>query len=160
MQQFKTLADARSAYEVLEVETADLRSKVANIATLEAQLAEKTAFGSDTAKENENLRLLIVQYDQKITGLNAEKAVLKSEVTTLKTTVEALEKNQKTAKQHARDLVAASGGAPVRVDANEIHKMQAGTEAEYKALMLAERDPERLAQLYLEYNKLFRTKKK
>jgi hypothetical protein len=159
MNAFKTLAEARSAFEALETETAELRSKVATIPALQAELTETKTFMADSMTENENFRLLIIQKDEVIAAGGAHLEALKTENSALKTQLQELEKGQKTAKQHARELVAATGGAPVSVDQTEIQKMQAGSEEEYKKLMLAEHDPKRLAQLYQEYNQLFRNKK-
>ena len=159
MNTFKTLAEARSAFEALETETAELRSKVTEIAALQAELAETKTFMSDAMTENENFRLLIVQKDEQIAADANRFGALETENALLKTQISEFEKGQKTAKQHARELVAASGGAPVSVDQSEIQKMQVGSEAEFLKTMLAEQDPKRLGQLYEQYNQLFRNKK-
>ena len=156
MHTFKTLAEARSAYEQLAAELAETQNKVANLAAIEAQLAEAKAFGSAAATENENFRLLIVQKDAEIAGLQRENQVFSDQVSELKSELETLQKNQKSAKIHARELVAASGGAPVAVDQAEIAKMQAGTEHEFVQAMAKETNPAELSRLYREYNRLFR----
>jgi hypothetical protein len=159
MNAFKTLAEARSAFEALETETVELRGKVNEIPQITAQLAEAKAFLADATTENENFRLLIVQKDEQIAAQGIALEVVKTENVSLKTQLQELEKGQKTAKQHARELVAATGGAPVSVDQSEINKMQAGSEAEMAKAMLAEHDPVRLGQLYEEYNRLYRKPK-
>src|SRR5271166_172797 len=156
MNAFKTLAEARSAFEALETETTELRLKTEEIAPLEAQLAEAKAFSTETATENENFRLLIVQKDAEIAVKTEQLESSKTDIAGLRTKIFELEKGQKTAKQHARELVAATGGAPVSVDQSEINKMQAGSEAEMAKAMLAEHDPVRLGQLYEQYNQHFR----
>ena len=160
MNAFKTLAEARSAFDALETETTELRAKVALIPDLEGQLAESRAFETTAITEKENFNTLIVQKDQEISELKASIDASAATNLNLKNQILELEKGQKSAKQHARELVAATGGAPVNVDQTEIQKMQAGSEDEYKKLMLAEHDPKRLAQLYNEYNQLFRNKTK
>jgi chromosome segregation ATPase len=163
MNQFKTLAEARGAYEQLATELAETQKKTAQIAELEAQLAESKAFGSTTATENENFRLLIVQKDEEISrfqteikGFQAENAALSLKIGELGAELEASKKSQKTAKIHARELVAASGGVPIAVDQAEINRMQAGDEKEFLDEMAKTTDPAELSRLYREYNKLFR----
>jgi predicted nucleic acid-binding Zn-ribbon protein len=159
MNAFKTLAEARSAFEALETETVELRGKANEIPQLTAQLAEAKAFSAETATENENFRALIVQKDTEIGTKTMQIEGLQTEISAFKTQVSELEKGQKTAKQHARELVAATGGAPINVDQSEINKMQAGSEAEMAKAMLAEHDPVRLGALYEEYNRLYRKPK-
>ena len=156
MNEFKTLAEARGAYQTLAAEMAEMKKETAAMADLKAELAEAKAFGSTTATENENFRLLIVQKDGEIEALKGEKTALSGQISELKSEVETLRKGQKTAKLHARELVAASGGAPVAVDQAEITRMQAGDEREHLAAMAKTTDPAELNRLYREYNKLFR----
>lgn len=156
MNTFKTLAEARGAYDTLAAQLAESEQKAARAADLEAQLAESNAFRAEAMTENENFRGLIVQKDGEISALKTEKETLSTQVSDLKTQVETLEKSQKSAKLHARELVAASGGAPIAVDQAEIARMQAGDENEFLAAMKKETDPVRLNQLYREYNRLFR----
>src|ERR1700739_2185239 len=113
MNTFKTLAEARGAYDTLAATLADMQAKTASFADLEAQLADSNAFGATTETENENCRLLIVQKDEEISALKTEKQTLSERISEFKTELETLKKEQKTAKTHARELVAASGGAPV-----------------------------------------------
>jgi chromosome segregation ATPase len=153
---FKTLAEARSAYDMLAARFTDLEQKQAGMAELEAELCESKAFGATTATENENFRLLIVQKDEEISALKAEKQTLSERISEFKTEVETLKKEQKTAKTHARELVAASGGAPIAIDQAEIAKMQAGNEREFLQEMAKEMNPAELSRLYREYNRLFR----
>jgi predicted RNase H-like nuclease (RuvC/YqgF family) len=159
MNAFKTLAEARSAFEALEAETVELRGKANEIPQIIAQLADAKAFLAHATTQNENFQLLIVQKDTEITAKAGEIEVLKTGYDELRAQLSELEKGQKTAKQHARELVAATGGAPVSVDQSEINKMQAGSEAEMAKAMLAEHDPVRLGQLYEEYNRLYRKPK-
>ena len=156
MNAFKTLAEARGAYDTLAAQLADMQAKTANFADLEAQLAESKAFGATTATENENFRLLIVQKDEEISALKAEKQTLSERISEFKTEIETLKKEQKTAKTHARELVAASGGAPIAIDQAEIAKMQAGNEREFLQQMAKETNPAELSRLYREYNRIFR----
>jgi len=163
MNTFKTLAEARGAYDTLAAELADTKKKLDTIAELEAQLSESKAFGLTTATENENFRLLIVQKDEEISrfqteikGFQAENATLSGQISELKTELETAQKQQKSAKLHARELVAASGGAPIAVDQAEINRMQAGDEKEYLANMAKTTDSAELNRLYKEYNRIFR----
>jgi len=156
MNQFKTLAEARSAYDVLAAQLADTQQKMVEMTELETQLAEWKALSTVRATENEKFRLSISQKDQEIAGLKGEKESLSEQISTLQTQVEALEKNKKTARIEARELVAASGGAPIAVDQAEIQKMQVGSEREFLQAMAKETNPAELSRLYREYNKLFR----
>jgi hypothetical protein len=156
MTNFKTLSEAREAYETQELQLANLREVLAKYEALDAELLEAKAFGSRTATENENFRLLIVQKDGEISALKAEKEVLDGQISEFKTQIETLGKEQKTAKTLARELVAASGGVPIAIDQAEISRMQAGDEKDFRDRMLKEQDPAVLNQLYKEYNRLFR----
>jgi chromosome segregation ATPase len=156
MNQFKTLAEARGAYDTLAAELADTKQKLTKMPELESELAESKAFGTTTATENENFRLLIVQKDEEISALKIEKQTLSERISEFTSQIETLKKEQKTAKTHARELVAASGGAPIAVDQTEIAKMQAGNEREFLQEMAKETNPAELSRLYREYNRLFR----
>jgi chromosome segregation ATPase len=156
MSNFKTLAEARGAYEQLAAELAEAKEKTTAMADFESRLAEAKAFGATTATENENFRLLIVQKDQEISGLKTEKEAFLDQISELKNELETLQKSQKSAKIHARELVAASGGTPIAIDQTEIAKMQAGTEREFVQAMAKETNPAELSRLYREYNRLFR----
>jgi hypothetical protein len=156
MNEFKTLAEARNAYQTLAAEMAETQKKLTNLAELEAQLAESRAFGSTTATENENFRLLIVQKDGEIEALKGDKALFQSQISDLKSELETLQKSQKTAKLQARELVAASGGAPVAIDQAEINRMQTGDEKELTTAMLKTTDQAELNRMYREYNRNFR----
>ena len=157
MNTFKTLAEARTAYDALARDYADLDQKTAKISDLEAELAESKASLASVGTENESFRTMISLKDSEISSLNGEIAALRTDNLGLKTQVETLEKSQKTAKIQARELVAASGGTPIAVDQGEIARMQAGSEKEFLADMLKEQNPDRLNQLYNQYNKLFRS---
>ena len=163
MNQFKTLSEARGAYEELTAKLAEAEQKTARIAELESQLAEANAFRAESQTENENFRTLIVQKDGEISrfqgeikGFQSEISALSGQVSELKTELETAQKQQKSAKLHARELVAATGGAPIAVDQAEINRMQAGDEKEYLANMAKTTDSSELNRLYREYNKLFR----
>jgi len=156
MTSFKTLAEARGAYETLSAQLADMQQQTARLAPLEALVAESKALGETATAENAQSKLLIGQKDQEIAGLKAEKTTLETRVSELKTEVETLKKNQKTVKTEARELVAASGGSPMSVDQAEVARMQAGDEKEFVARMAKEHDPAVLSNLYSEYNRLFR----
>lgn len=156
MNTFKTLAEARGAYETLAAQLADMQQKTAKMADLEEQLAESRRFQADLGTENENFKAQIEQKDAEIAVLKSEEQTLSDRISEFMTQVETLEKSQKTAKMQARELVAASGGAPIAVDQAEIARMQAGDEKEFISRMAKEMDPAKLSQLYREYNKLFR----
>jgi cell division protein FtsB len=155
---FKTLGDARTAYDALEAETTVLRARVANLEALEAESAQIKADSAVALTENQNLRDLVSQKDLEITGFKAAIEALKTANSALETKISGLEKGRKTVQTQARELVAATGGAPVSVDQAEIAKMQAGDEKELAAQMRAERDPIKLKQLYDQYNELYRPK--
>jgi len=156
MNQFKTLSEARTAYEELTTKLADSEQRTARLTESESQLAQAQT-------ENENFRALIVQKDEEISrftseikGFQAENAALSGQISGLKTELETAQKQQKSAKLHARELVAATGGAPIAFDQAEINRMQAGDEKEYLAQMAKTTDQAELNRLYREYNKLFR----
>src|SRR6201987_5182142 len=104
MNAFKTLAEDRVAYDTWAAQLADMQAKTAGFADLEAQLAESKAFGATTATENENFRLLIVQKDEEILALKAEKQTLSERISEFTSQIETLKKEQKTAKTYAREL--------------------------------------------------------
>ena len=156
MNQFKTLSEARTAYEELTTKLADSEQRTARLTESESQLVQAQT-------ENENFRALIVQKDEEISrlggeikGFQAENAALSGQISGLKTELETAQKQQKSAKLHARELVAATGGAPIALDQAEINRMQAGDEKEYVAQMAKTTDQTELNRLYREYNKLFR----
>ena len=157
MNTFKTLAEARGAYDTLAAQLAEAQEKTAAMADLEVQLAEAKSSNGILETQNRGMKTTIEQQDSELSILKSENAVLKSEISGLKDAIAGLEKTQKTAKLHARELVAASGGAPIAVDQAEIARMQAGDEKEFVARMAKEMDPHKLAQLYKEYNNLFRS---
>lgn len=156
MNTFKTLAEARGAYETLALRLAEMEQKEADTSELEARLAELKRSQADLGIENEKFKVQIEQKETEIGTLKIENITLKSEISGLKEAISGLEKSQKSAKMHARELVAASGGAPIAIDQTEINRMQTGNEKEMIAEMAKEQDPSRLAQLYNEYNRLFR----
>jgi chromosome segregation ATPase len=160
MNVFKTLSEARSAFEQLETETADLRIKAALVPSLETELAETRGSLAGLQTEYDKLKGQNTEKDGQIAAVTAANGSLVVEVATLKNSLETLEKGQKSVKQQARELVAASGGPPLAVDQAEISKMQVGSEKELKAAMLAEHDPDKLAALYKQYNENYRPKKK
>jgi hypothetical protein len=156
MNQFKTLSEARGAYDELTAKLVDYEQKTAKIALLESQLAEANAFRAEAQTENDGFRGLIVQKDSEIAGFQIENKALSNQVSELATELETARKQQKSAKLHARELVAASGGVPIAVDQAEINRMQAGDEKEYLAMMAKTTDQIELNRLYREYNKIFR----
>jgi predicted RNase H-like nuclease (RuvC/YqgF family) len=155
-QQFKTLAEARTAYDALSAEMTVLQSRVANLPAIEASLAESKAELAVAMTTNAGLESLVVQKDTEITGLKTENEAFKTEVSALKTRISELEKGQKTVQQSARELVAASGGAPLVIDQTEINKFQAGSPKEIFAEMAKTTDPVRLKQLYDQFNATYR----
>ena len=157
MNQFKTLAEARTAYDELAGKLAEMEQKTSLLTEIESQLAEAKASEATMAAENENSRLLIIQKDAEIAHLERENQVFSNQVMELTSELETLQKSQKTAKLHARELVAASGGAPVAIDQAEINRMQLGTEKEYLAAMAKTTDSAELNRMYREYNQIFRS---
>jgi cell division GTPase FtsZ len=153
---FKTLGDARTAYDALEAESTVLRARVAGLEALETELMQIRADSAVVLTENENLRVLVSQKELEITGFKAEIEALNTSRSAFATKVFELEKGQKTVQTAARELVAASGGVPVSVDQAEISKMQAGDAKELEAQMRAEQNPKRLGELYKQYNETFR----
>jgi len=156
MNAFKTLAEARGAYDQLAQQLAEAETKTARMAELEAKLIKSEAQRETDKLAYEDLTGKIEQKDSEISSLTGEIEALKTDNSALRTQLETVQKEQKTAKIYARELVAASGGTPVAVDQAEINRMQAGDEKEFVAGMLKEHDPVRLNQLYAEYNKLYR----
>jgi hypothetical protein len=152
----KTLAEAREQIVQLVGEKNQLIDKLVKMGSLEAELAEAKSFGSTTATENENFRLLIVQKDGEIETLKGQITTFSGQISDLKSELETQQKSQKTARLHARELVAASGGSPIAVDQAEISRMQAGDEKEFRDNMLKTHDSAELNRPYNEYNKLFR----
>lgn len=155
-QQFKTLAEARTAYDALSAEFVVVQGRVANLPAIEASLAESKAELAVAMTTNAGLESLVVQKDTEISGLKAENNAQGAEIMVLKTQVSELEKGQKTVQQAARELVAASGGAPLAIDQTEINKFQAGSAKEMIAEMAKTSDPVRLKQLYDQFNETYR----
>jgi hypothetical protein len=140
----------------LTAKLADYEQKTVRINELESQLAESNVFRAEAQTENENFRTLIVQKDTEIVALTAEKAGFLEQISGFRTELETAQKQQKSVKLHARELVAATGGAPIAVDQAEINRMQAGDEKEYVAAMAKTTDSAELNRLYREYNQIFR----
>ena len=80
MNTFKTLAEARTAYQAVAAELADTQQKAAKMAELEAQLVESKVFGATMGTENENFQASIVQKDGEIEALKGEKAALSGQI--------------------------------------------------------------------------------
>ena len=59
--QFKTLTDARTAYEAIEAESTVLRARITGLEAIEAESAKIKADSAIALTENENLRVLVSQ---------------------------------------------------------------------------------------------------
>lgn len=158
-QQFKTLAEARTAYDALSAELTVVQAQVANLPAIEASLAESKAELAVAITTNANLESLVVQKDTEIADQKGRIDVANGTISELRAQIEQLSKHQKTVQQAARELVSATGGAPLAIDHTEIGRFQAGSEQELIKEMQKTTDPVRLKQLYDQYNATYRPKR-
>jgi chromosome segregation ATPase len=148
---FKNLASAKEEYIKLSEEFASVKEKLTQFDALEAdnselktqlEIAQKSVMDgtAQIAFRDEALSAkdtLIVAKDDEIKQLKAD-------IDLLNVKCRDLERTQKSVKTQARELVAASAGAPAAVDNSEMEM----TETDIAKAMRQEFDPQKLNALY------------
>jgi hypothetical protein len=141
---FKNLASAREEYIKLSQELAAAKEALNRVETLEAD-------NSDLKTQLEHALDSVVDANDKIASKDAlikakdeELKILAGNVNVLTSRCNDLEKHTKSVKAQARELVAASAGAPAPVDNSELEM----TETDLIRAMAAETDTKRLNALY------------
>ena len=151
---FKTLATLREEYIKLAEELAAAKEVVARTETLEIENSDlKTQLGN-VQKSLEDGNALLASRDAFITAKDAEIKTLAGSLSVLSARCADLEKNQKSIKAQARELVAASAGPPVPVDNSEMEM----TERDLVRAMANETDTKKLNALYRQLKTLQATK--
>src|SRR5258708_21577142 len=141
---FKNLASAREEYIKLSQELAIATEALERLEALEAE-------NSDLKVQLESAQKSLIDGTHQIASLDAlihardeEIKILSGNLSVLTVKCTDLEKNAKTVKVQARELVAASAGAPAAVDNAEIEM----TESDLTRAMAGETDKHKLNALY------------
>jgi hypothetical protein len=144
---FKNLSSAREEYTKLSQELIAAKETLSRVETLQSdnsdlkvQLASALDSVVDANKE-------IASKEAAIKAKNEELKILAGNVNVLTTRCNDLEKHTKSVKAQARELVAASAGAPAPVDNSELEM----TEADLIRAMAAETNTKRLNALYRQF---------
>jgi hypothetical protein len=144
---FKNLASAREEYIKLSQELAAAKEALNRVETLEAD-------NSDLKTQLEQALDSVVDANDKMASKDAlikakdeELKILAGNVNVLTSRCNDLEKHTKSVKAQARELVAASAGAPAPVDNSELEM----TETDLIRAMAAETDTKRLNALYRQF---------
>jgi chromosome segregation ATPase len=154
---FKNLAQAREEYIKLSEELAAAKEQLGRFDALEAE-------NSDLKTQLETAQKFVADGIAQIASINATRALeqgviaakddeikqLKAGLDVLKIKCTDLEKNQRSVKAQARELVAASAGAPAAVDNSEMEM----TADDIGKAMRAETDQKKIHALYRQFNKL------
>lgn len=148
---FKNLFGAKEEYSKVQEEIISLReeSEQAFAALDELKEAHQVAL-DDIVKLQAELKTVIEQRDEKnlrVIALTEEIAGMQAVIDDQHEALSELKKNQKTANVVAREIIAASGGAPVAVDNSEMEM----TEIDLVKAMHSEKDPIRKFALYKQY---------
>jgi uncharacterized protein (DUF3084 family) len=141
---FKNLASAREEYSKLFEEAAALREKLSQFETLEAENSDlKTQLEAAFSSIAET-KLQIAARDASISAKDEELKILAGNLSVLTSRCADLEKNAKSVRAQARELVAASAGAPAPVDNSEMEM----TERDIIGAMAATNDSKKMNALY------------
>ena len=148
---FKNLFEAKEQFTALEAELTTLRETASKMEALQADLdatkAERDQVATSFKEANEKSAAGTAASLQMLQERDAKIEELKAGTEVLKVKCSELEKNQKSVKSQARELVAASAGAPASVDNSEVEL----TEVDLVKAMRAENDPKKLAALHKQY---------
>ena len=151
---FKNLFEAKEQFTALEAELTTLRETASKMEALQADLeatqAERDQVANSLKEANETFTAQSTEQAAVIVAKDSEITELKAGTEVLKVKCADLEKNQKSIKTQARELVAASAGAPASVDNSEVEL----TEKELVKAMAAENDSKKLAALHKQYKKI------
>jgi chromosome segregation ATPase len=144
---FKNLSTAREQYMKLVEELAAAKEAVNRIETLEADNSDlklQLASALDSVVDANNQ---LTSKEAAIKAKDEELKILAGNVNVLTTRANDLEKNAKSVKTQARELVAASAGAPAPVDNSELEM----TQTDLIRAMAAETDTKKLNALYRQF---------
>lgn len=141
---FKNLASAREEYTKLSLELSAAKERLVNLETLEAENSDLKTHLESARKSITEATEQITARDASINAKDEELKILAGNLNVLTTRCTDLEKNAKSVKTQARELVAASAGAPAPVDNSEMEM----TEADLVKAMAAETDTKKLNALY------------
>jgi hypothetical protein len=141
---FKNLASAREEYIKLSQELAAAKEAVARVETLEADNNDLKVCLESAQKAMADSMVQIASRDALINAKDEEIKTLSGNVSVLTVRCADLEKTQKSVKAQARELVAASAGAPAPVDNSEMEM----TETDLVRAMANETDTKKLNALY------------
>ena len=151
---FKNLFEAKEQFTALEAELTTLRETASKMEALQADLeatqAERDSLSGSLKEVTEKLSAAEIAHSVALEVKDGEITELKAGTEVLKIKCSDLEKNQKSVKTQARELVAASAGAPASVDNAEVEL----TEKELVKAMAAENDSKKLAALHKQYKKI------
>src|ERR1700757_4083619 len=137
---FKNLASAREEYIKLSQELAAAKEAVARVEALEADNNDLKVGLESAQKAMADSMVKIASRDALINAKDEEIKTLSGNVSVLTVRCADLEKTQKSVKAQARELVAASAGAPAPVDNSEMEM----TQEDLAKAMRAETDTKRL----------------
>jgi len=144
---FKNLSTAREQYIKLAEELAATKETLNRLETLEADNSDLklqlTSALDSVADANDQ----VTSKEAMIKAKDEELKILAGNVNILTTRCNDLEKNAKSVKAQARELVAASAGAPAPVDNSELEM----TETDLIRAMAAETDTKKLNALYRQF---------
>jgi chromosome segregation ATPase len=144
---FKNLSTAREQYIKLVEELAVAKEAVTRVETLEADNSDlklQLASALDSVVDANNQ---LTSKEAAIKAKDEELKILAGNVNVLTTRANDLEKNAKSVKTQARELVAASAGAPAPVDNSELEM----TQTDLIRAMAAETDTKKLNALYRQF---------
>jgi chromosome segregation ATPase len=141
---FKNLAQAREEYIKLSEEFAAAKEQLGKFDALDAEKSDLKMQLEKAQKSIADTAAEIVSQETALTAKDQEIKQLKAGSEMLEVKCRDLEKNQRSVKAQARELVAASAGAPAAVDNSEMEM----TEADIAKAMRQEFDPKKLNALY------------
>jgi hypothetical protein len=144
---FKNLASAREEYIKLSEELAAAKETLSRVETLEADNGDLKVQLESALKSVATGAAQIVSQDAVIKAKEEELKILAGNLNVLTLRCNDLEKNAKSVKAQARELVAASAGPPAAVDNSEMEMSQ----EDLTKAMRAETDTKRLNALYRQF---------
>jgi chromosome segregation ATPase len=141
---FRNLASAREEYIKLSQELAAAKEALNRVETLEADNSDLKVQLENALKSVVDGTAQIASQDAAIKAKDEELKILAGNLNVLTTRCNDLEKNAKSVKAQARELVAASAGAPAAVDNSELEM----TETDLIRAMAATNDSKEMNALY------------
>jgi DNA repair exonuclease SbcCD ATPase subunit len=144
---FKNLASAREEYIKLSQELVAAKEALSQVEVLEADNSDLKVQLEHALKSVTDGIAQIASKDALIKAKDEELKILAGNLNVLTSRCNDLEKNAKSVKAQARELVAASAGAPAPVDNSELEM----TENDLIRAMAAETDTKKLNALYRQF---------